>query len=76
MKAQFQLIHLIIGIEINFCQNKEYFVKLTNFLSIFLLGGSAKLAEGPAEPVRPKMAEDSAESARFGRTLTDINLGC
>ena len=41
-----------------------------------MLGGSAKLAEGSAEPARPKMDEDSAEPAWFGRTLTDINLGC
>ena len=37
-----------------------------------MLGGSAKLAEGSAEPPRPKMAEDSAEPARFGRTLVII----
>ena len=37
-----------------------------------MLGGSAKLAEGSAEPARPKMDEDSAEPARFGRTLVVI----
>ena len=34
--------------------------------------GSAKFAEDSAEPARPKMANGSAEPARFGRSLTYI----
>ena len=48
---------------------EAFFVKLTNF---FRLGGSANLTEGSAEQARPKLTKDSAEPARFGRSLVEI----
>ena len=39
-----------------------------------VLGGSANLTKGSAEPARPKFAEDSAEPTRLGRSLEPLNV--
>ena len=41
-----------------------------------VLGGSANLTKGSAEPARPKFAEDSAEPTRLGRSLVFTNNNC
>ena len=53
---------------------KEIFVKITIFRQKEARWGSAKFTEGSAESARPKMANGSAEPARFGRSLLVIRF--
>ena len=55
------------------CQFIENWTKKIQFFrqndEIFEVRGSVNFAEGSAEPARPELTKDSAEPARFGRSL-------